>query len=266
MTQHRSPNRTSHHLLDWDARYRERLHRGRTLAPGENVPLDGTLLDVVPLPDTGKVLMIVAHVVPASAVLPETLPETPAEIHAREARNTAAEPQAPASEAQSATSAEAHTLAEPPGAPRSEAHTPAAPQTALPAEAHRPQRPGPHSHPRPTPRWRPNLRFHFPPRHRLLLRMRPHRPPLPFTLPFLLLLPRTVRPPMPTLRLLLTLRPQHRWRLRQRMAGRMARRRTGHDDMATRHRIERDRTGPLRTVSVSTGLPGVCGWTTGRST
>ena len=71
MTQHRSQNRASRHLLDLDARYRERLHRGHTLAPVETVPADGTLLDVVPLPDTGKVLMIVAHVVPASAAPPE---------------------------------------------------------------------------------------------------------------------------------------------------------------------------------------------------
>jgi hypothetical protein len=71
MTQHRSLNRASHHLVDLDARYRERLRRGHAHAPVESVPADGTLLDVVPLPDTGKVLMIVAHVVPASAAPPE---------------------------------------------------------------------------------------------------------------------------------------------------------------------------------------------------
>ncbi|GAA4494246.1 hypothetical protein GCM10023191_033100 [Actinoallomurus oryzae] len=76
MTQHRSPNRASRHLVDLDARYRERLHRGHALAPVETVPADGTLLDVVPLPDTGKVLMIVAHVVPASAVPPGSPPES----------------------------------------------------------------------------------------------------------------------------------------------------------------------------------------------
>jgi hypothetical protein len=71
MTQHRSLNRASHHLVDLDARYRERLRRGHAHAPVESVPADGTLLDVVPLPDTGKVLMIVAHVVPALAAPPE---------------------------------------------------------------------------------------------------------------------------------------------------------------------------------------------------
>lgn len=79
MTQHRSQNRASRHLVDLDARYRERLHRGHTLAPVETVPADGTLLDVVPLPDTGKVLMIVAHVVPASAAPPGSPPEVPAD-------------------------------------------------------------------------------------------------------------------------------------------------------------------------------------------
>jgi Transcriptional regulatory protein, C terminal len=40
-----------------------------TLATGvETVPADGTVLDVVPLPGTDKVLMIVAHVVPARTV------------------------------------------------------------------------------------------------------------------------------------------------------------------------------------------------------
>ncbi|MGI5230411.1 winged helix-turn-helix domain-containing protein [Actinoallomurus sp. CA-142502] len=79
MTQHRSQNRASRHLVDLDARYRERLHRGHALAPAETVPADGTLLDVVPLPDTGKVLMIVAHVVPASAALPGAFPAVPAD-------------------------------------------------------------------------------------------------------------------------------------------------------------------------------------------
>ncbi|MFB9839345.1 hypothetical protein ACFFNX_45105, partial [Actinoallomurus acaciae] len=79
MTQHRSQNRASRHLIDLDARYRERLHRGHALAPVEAVPADGTLLDVVPLPDTGKVLMIVAHVVPASAAPPGPPPEIPAD-------------------------------------------------------------------------------------------------------------------------------------------------------------------------------------------
>jgi hypothetical protein len=75
MTQHRSPNRAARHLLDLDARYRERLHRGHPSATVETTPADGTLLDVVPLPDTGKVLMIVAHVVPASAAMPGSPPE-----------------------------------------------------------------------------------------------------------------------------------------------------------------------------------------------
>src|SRR3569833_1548933 len=75
MTQHRSPNRAARHLLDLDARYRERLHRGHPSATVATPPADGTLLDVVPLPDTGKVLMIVAHGVPASAAMPGSPPE-----------------------------------------------------------------------------------------------------------------------------------------------------------------------------------------------
>jgi hypothetical protein len=57
-----------------DARLRERLHRTqRTVfetAP-DTTPSGGTLLDVIPLPETEKVLLIVAHVVPASSGLLE---------------------------------------------------------------------------------------------------------------------------------------------------------------------------------------------------
>jgi DNA-binding winged helix-turn-helix (wHTH) protein len=85
MNQHRSQNRAARHLVDLDTRYRERLRRGRKPSSVETIPTDpadGTLLDVVPLPDTGKVLMIVAHVVPTSAALPFPAPETHEETSA----------------------------------------------------------------------------------------------------------------------------------------------------------------------------------------
>jgi hypothetical protein len=106
MTHYRSPNRSSHHLpniLDLDPRFREHLSRTHTPADGTwsigTVPADGTLLDVVPLPDTGNVLMIVAHVVPASAAPPVDALE-PLEPAAGETSSADSSPTAPPKDAE----------------------------------------------------------------------------------------------------------------------------------------------------------------------
>jgi DNA-binding winged helix-turn-helix (wHTH) protein len=84
MTQHRWSQATRRHpKADPDTRGHENHHPWATTnnsatpvggITADGLPADGTLLDVIPLPETGKVIMIVAHVVPAAAVRPGEMP------------------------------------------------------------------------------------------------------------------------------------------------------------------------------------------------
>jgi hypothetical protein len=78
MTQHPSPDRLLRRLPDitgLDPR------PDPTYTPTTDTEADGTVLDVIPLPGTDKVLMIVAHVVPAQTV--KTTEPMPCPRHAK---------------------------------------------------------------------------------------------------------------------------------------------------------------------------------------